>query len=258
MRSSAPLFDSLAPSYDRHFQVPHRRAYDDLAWEFVQPLTPRQPGCVVDAGCGVGRWSERLLALGHAVIGVEQAPAMAKAARARLADYPSFTLIERPMEEVDLPQGRADLVIALGSLQYSRDPSTMIQRFARWTKPGGAVFVLVDSLVALVLELVALGRPEDALTALRTRMGTWIQADHIADNHQLDRSRLVTWFSQSGLTEVSAHGLLVGASALGRHRLSESLESDWERQMALERRLASDPLLADLGKQLLVFGRKPQ
>jgi SAM-dependent methyltransferase len=258
MRSSVPLFNSLAATYDRHFQVLHRRAYDDLAWEFVQPLLPPELGCVIDVGCGVGRWSQRLLALGHAVIGIEQAPAMANAARARLADNRAFTLIEGSMEEADLPQGQADLVIALGSLQFSYEPQAMIKRFAQWTKAGGAVFVLVDSLVALVLELLALGQQDDALKSLLTRMGTWIQGDCIADNHQLDRSRLLNYFLDSGLTEVSVHGLLVGASALGRSGLNERLQSDWGRQMTIERQLASNPLLADLGKQLLVFARKGQ
>jgi hypothetical protein len=39
--------------------------------------------------------------------------------------------------------------------------------------------------------------------------------------------------------------------------LIESLTQDWEGQMALERRLAESFLLADLGKQLLVTGRRP-
>jgi SAM-dependent methyltransferase len=258
MRSSIPLYDALATSYDSHFQVLHRRAYDDLAWEYVQPLLPAGPGRIIDAGCGIGRWAQRFLALGHAVIGIEQATAMANAARARLADNPSFTLIEASMEEVDLPEGEADLVLALGSLQYSHDPQRMIERLAKWTKIGGSVFVLVDSLVALVLELLAVGKQEDALKSLQTRMGTWIQGDHIADNHQLDRDRLLKYFLDSGLIDVSVHGLLVGASAFGRARLVESLQFDWERQMTLERQLARNPLLADLGKQLLVFGRKPQ
>jgi SAM-dependent methyltransferase len=255
MRSSVPLYDALAADYDAHWQAPHRRAYDDLAWEFVQPLLPAVPGRVIDAGCGVGRWAARLVGLGHHVVGIEQAPAMAAAARERLRTD-RFELIEAPMEAVERPEGQADLILALGSLQYTRDPETMIERFARWTRAGGSVVVLVDSLVALVLELVAAGKPGEALQRLETRKGTWVQGKHRADNHQLDRDRLVEAFRRAGLTDVSVRGLLVGASALGRPRLTESLARDWDRQMELERRLAASPLLADLGKQLLVSGRR--
>jgi len=256
MRSSVPLYNVLAADYDAHWEVPHRRAYDELAWNFVQPLLPVVPGRVIDAGCGVGRWAERIVALGHTVVGIEQAPAMIDAARARLRTN-QFELIEGPMEDVDLPEGQADLTLALGSLQYTLDPEHMIERFARWTRPGGSVVVQVDSLVALVLELVASGRRYEALQCLETRTGTWVQGEQCADNHLLDRDRLVEAFRCAGLNDVRARGLLVGASALGRQQLIESLARDWDGQVALERRLAESPLLADLGKQLLVSGRRP-
>ena len=255
MRSSVPLYNALATSYDAHWEAPHRRAYDALAWELVHPLLPAVPGCVIDAGCGVGRWAERLVGLGHYVVGIEQAPAMARAARARLRTD-RFELIEGSMEEVELPEGQADLTLALGSLQYARDPEQMIERLARWTRVGGSVVVLVDSLVALVLELVASAKRDEALQCLETRTGIWVQGEHCADNHQLDRDRLVKAFRRAGLSGIFAHGLLVGASALGRQQLIERLTHDWDGQMALERRLAESPLLVDLGKQLLVSGRR--
>lgn len=255
MKSSIPLYNALASDYGVHWEAPHRRAYDDLAWEFVRPLLPDSPGLVIDAGCGVGRWAKRIVGLGHTVIGIEQAPAMAEVARAGLAED-RFELIEGPMEEVDLPEGRADLVIALGSLQYTPDPEHMVGRLARWTRAGGAVAALVDSQVALVLELLAAGKREEALQRLETRMGTWIQGGESADNHQIDRDRLVDAFRRAGLSGIRARGLLVGASAFGLQRLVESLAQDRDRQMALERRLAESFLLADLGKQLLVSGRR--
>lgn len=253
MRSSVPLYNALAADYDAHWDAPHRRAYDDLAWTFVQPLLPSLPGRVIDAGCGVGRWAERIVGLGHTVIGIEQAPAMADAARARLGTD-RFELIEGSMEDVNLPDGGADLTLALGSLQYTLDPERMIERLAGWTRAGGSVVVLVDSLVALVLELVASGKHTEALQRLDTRRGIWVQGEQSADNHQLDRDRLLEAFRRAGLTSIRARGLLVGASALGRQQFTARLVEDWAGQMALERRLAESPLLADLGKQLFVSG----
>ena len=255
MQSSIPFFNALAASYDAHFEAPHRRAYDDLAWEFIQPLLPAGPGRIIDAGCGIGRWAERLGALGHHVIGIEQAPAMAEMARARLPED-RFSLIEGSMEAVVLPKGQADLSLALGSLQYTPDPENMVQRLTQWTRVGGWIVVLVDSLVALVLELAASDKPDQGLRRLQTRIGTWDQGDHSADYHLFDRDRLVTAFRRAGLTGVCARGLLVGASAYGRRQLIERLTHSWDRQMLLERRFAQDPLLADLGKQLLVSGRR--
>ena len=152
MRPSQALYSALAPAYREHFEVAHRRAYDALAWKRVRCMLPER-GPVIDAGCGVGRWVPRLLGLGYEVIGIEQAPGMID--QARRAGYgPGFTLIEGSMETAGLPDASAGLVLALGSLQYTADPAATLRRLAGWVRPGGTVVVLVDSLVALVIELL--------------------------------------------------------------------------------------------------------
>jgi SAM-dependent methyltransferase len=256
LATSVPLYDALAPTYDEHFTVPHRRAYDDLAWELVQPLLPDASARIVDVGCGIGRWARRLVDLGHAVVGIEQAPAMAAVARDLQASG-RFELLEMPMEEAVLPARQADLVLAMGSLQYSVDPEQMLRRLGRWARPGGWVVVLVDSLIALVLELLAAGKDEEALLRQETRRATWIQGHLRADYHLLDADRLERAFQDAGLDEIRIRGLLVSWSALGREGMLRRLADNRDSQMAVERRLAGSPLLADLGKQLYGSGRVP-
>jgi len=255
MRPSAPLFDALAAEYDEHFAVAHRAAYDDLAWERLAALLPECPGLVLDAGCGVGRWAERLVGRGHRVIGIEPAPAMARAARERdLGER--FELVEGGMEDVEL-EAQADVTMAMGSLQYTRDPEAAVARLAGWTRPGGHVLVLVDSLVALTLELLRAGKREEALERLRTHQGVWRLDGQSAELHLLHRERLEAAFTAAGLREVRSSGLLVGASVDGREQLAQALETDTEARLASERELMEFPLLADLGKQLLVKGQAP-
>lgn len=118
--AAVALFDSLAENYEQHFAEPHRRAYDDLAWELVSTRLPDRPGTIVDVGCGTGRWARRLLRLGHRVIGIEPAPKMAARAET-LTGTGRFTLVRSDLEHADLPAAGADLVLAMGSLQYSQD-----------------------------------------------------------------------------------------------------------------------------------------
>src|SRR5215468_7076805 len=83
-RDSAALYSAFAPHWDQCFDAAnHRNAYELLAWEYVTGLLPPAPGLIVDVGCGTGRWAGRFLALGHRVIGIEHAPAMASAVRAK-------------------------------------------------------------------------------------------------------------------------------------------------------------------------------
>jgi SAM-dependent methyltransferase len=254
LRPSAPLYDLLAPEYDEHFAVPHRRAYDDLAWERIVALLPAD-GVVVDAGCGIGRWARRLTALGHAVTGIEQSPGMLAELRRR-PPGPGFTLVEGSMDEVDLPPD-AGMVLAMGSLQYTRSPEDTIGRLAGWLRPGGVLAVLVDSLVALVLELLREGREEEALRRLATRRGVWRLDGREADLHLLDRARLEAAFAAAGLADIRVEGLLGTASALGRDGLTARLAGDREGLLELERRLGDEPVMADVGKQLLATGRRP-
>jgi SAM-dependent methyltransferase len=254
MRPSKALYSALAPAYREHFEVPHRRAYDELAWELVRCLLPER-GPVIDAGCGVGRWVARLLGLGYEVIGIEQAPGMIE--QARRAGYgPGFTLIERSMETAALPEASAGMVLALGSLQYTSDPAATLRRLAGWVRPGGSVVVLVDSLVALVIELLRDGRAEEAVERLRTRLGYWTVAGHGAEMHLLDATWLRQAFEGAGLRDVEVAGLLSTAAPLGRERLNERLAQDWDGHLELERELMAHPMLADIGKQLLATGRK--
>ena len=253
--SSAAVFDSLATSYERHFAEPHRAAYDLLAWEYVERLLPALPGRVIDAGCGVGRWVPRLLREGHEVIGIENSPGMIQRLHeAALGDH--FTLVEGSMETTELAEGQADLVIAMGSLQYAERPEVTLQRFSSWLRPGGAVCVLVDSLVALVVELLARGSSVEAFDRLSTRRGVFRIEGASAEHHLFDRVRLVEAFANAGLEGIETRGLLVGATVFGRAALTRRLEASPDSALAVERDLMRESVLFDVGKQFLASGRR--
>jgi SAM-dependent methyltransferase len=248
------LYDALAATYEDHFAAPHRKAYDDLAWEACFEAIGTTPGVVVDVGCGVGRWSRRFLAQGHRVIGVEPAPLMSE--RAAALQDENFTLLRERVEDIQLPMASTDAVVAMGSLQYTADPAATIARCATWLRAGGVLCVLVDSLVGLVVELVRAGRPDEAMQRLCTRRGVWRIDDQEADLHLLDATSLEDAFKQAGLEVISTSGLLVGASFIGRDDLVAALTADYARQLDQERAMAGNSELADLGKQLLVIGRR--
>jgi SAM-dependent methyltransferase len=254
--SSIAVYDSLAENYDSLFDAPgHRNIYDKLAWEHVSRFAPAVGGTVIDAGCGTGRWAAKWLAAGHRVIGIEESPQMVGVIGNKHLG-PGFQLIQADMENVALEEHCADLVVAMGSVHYSRDPGGMIERFAHWTKPGGAVCVYVDSLVALAMELLRLGKVPQALENLDTRHGAWEQGGHRAEVHLLDRRDLEAYFERAGLRDIKSHGLLVTATAWGRERFTQAIADDPEEFLALERRLSEFPVLADAGKHLLVTGRR--
>ena len=111
VRTVAPseLYSRLAPTYREDFEVPHRKAYDQLAVEAVR--TALEAGStVVDVGCGVGRWVEWLIDDGHDVIGIEPSPGMA--AVCRKADFgPRFELQELDVDSAVIGAASVDAVV---------------------------------------------------------------------------------------------------------------------------------------------------
>ena len=256
-RDSIALYNAFAADYDAAFATQnHRKAYDRLAWECVAALLPTAPGLIVDAGCGTGRWIGPLLALGHRVIGIEQAPDMVRALRAKQHGS-GFQLIEAGMEDAQIAVGSADLVLAIGSVQYTRQPAAMIRRFATWARPGGAVCVMVDSLVALVLELLRLGKSAEAVERLGSGRGVFAFGGQRADLFLYDRSTLAAQFAAAGLGEIVCRGLLVSGSAWGSEGCSRAMDADEPGFLALERELSGFPVMADAGKHLFASGRRP-
>jgi len=229
--NAAAFYAALAPSYDLEFLAPHRRTYDRMAWEAVTAhfAGRSEPLRVVDIGCGTGRWARVLVAAGHEVI----------------------TLQPCGVDDAEVGDGWADLVIAMGSLQYAPDPPAAIARSARWLAAGGMMAVLVDSLGGLVLELLARGDREQAAARAATRRARWQRNGLDVEYHLFDSSTLDAAMAAAGLEQVELAGLLVSSAVCDRDALGFE-----GRDLDIERALSRVPALTDCAKQLLAIGRR--
>jgi ubiquinone/menaquinone biosynthesis C-methylase UbiE len=114
-----------APGHDSYWLY-HREQFLDLL--------PSPGRLTLDVGCGEGRVSRDLKALGHSVVGVDASPTMVEAARA--AD-PSIEVHVSDAADLPFPDAHADLVVAFMSLQDVADAEAAIREAARVLGPGG-------------------------------------------------------------------------------------------------------------------------
>jgi SAM-dependent methyltransferase len=128
--------------------VPRGSAYDrrfeDLAASGVDVhgeaalVDSYGPGSVLDAGCGTGRVAIELSRRGHAVVGVDQDPAMLDEARRKA---PALRWVVGDLADPDLEFGRSfDVVVMAGNVLIFVEPGTealVIGQAARWLAPGG-------------------------------------------------------------------------------------------------------------------------
>lgn len=110
----------------------------DSYWRFHRdsflPHLPAPGKLTLDVGCGEGRLSRDLAALGHRVIGVDSSPTMLTAARE--AD-PESDYVEADATELPFDDGVADLVVAFMSLMELEDIGPPTTEIARVLEPDG-------------------------------------------------------------------------------------------------------------------------
>ena len=138
--------DWSAKSYHDHARFVSELTADVVAW-----LDPRPGEHILDLGCGDGALTEKLVAMGLNVEGIDLSEDMLKAARARglnvrLGDATTFT-VDRPV----------DAVFSNAVLHWVRDPVAAIKRIRAALRPGGR----------LVAEFGGFGNVAAIVTALR-------------------------------------------------------------------------------------------
>lgn len=137
-------WDALAEDFDAEpdhgLTAPTvRRAWSEL----LAPLLPAAPAQVLDLGCGTGSLAVLLAGAGHAVTGVDFAPAMVARARAK-ARAAGLTARFRVGDAADpgLPAGSVDVVLCRHVLWALPDPAAVLGRWSRLLSPGGRLLLI--------------------------------------------------------------------------------------------------------------------
>jgi ubiquinone/menaquinone biosynthesis C-methylase UbiE len=133
-RTVAEGYPEWAPGYDQPSNPIIRLE------ESVVPalLAESAPGRALDAACGTGRHTARLVELGHDVIGVDETGAMLAVARERApgADLRLGSLAELPLED-----GEIDLAVCSLALTHLAALEPGVCELARVVRPGGRIVV---------------------------------------------------------------------------------------------------------------------
>ena len=135
--AEAAGFDEAADHGLRDPQV--RGAWDRLLREHL----PEEPVDVLDLGCGTGSLTMLLAEAGHRVHGVDLAPAMVTAARAKIAASGTTATVE--VGDASDPPGLAgayDVVLTRHVLWALPDPSAALTRWVRLLRPGGRLLLV--------------------------------------------------------------------------------------------------------------------
>ena len=118
--------------------------------------------CVLEAGCGAGRFTEILLNNGARVMSVDLSAAV-EANAANFPVGPSHRVAQADIMDLPFERSQFDLVICLGVLQHTESPERSIQSLFDQVKPGG--WLVIDHY----------GRETSQWTSLKPLYRAWLK-----------------------------------------------------------------------------------
>lgn len=139
------FWDAEADTFDDEPDHGLRGPATRAAWAaLLARHLPEPPAEVLDLGCGTGTLTVLLARAGHQVCGVDLAPAMVAAARAKIAAAGVVATVDEG-DAADPPGApdAYDVVLSRHVLWALPDPAAVLARWARLVRPGGR-FVLVE------------------------------------------------------------------------------------------------------------------
>lgn len=139
-RGLADAWERAAPGFTAWARAPVHDSYGRFHRDQFLEIVPAPGRLTVDVGCGEGRLSRDLKALGHTIVGVDSSPTMVE--NARQVD-PSIDVHLADAARLPLADAFADLVIAFMSLQDMDDMPSAIGEAARVLEPDGRLCLAI-------------------------------------------------------------------------------------------------------------------
>jgi len=138
------LFDSLASSYDSWFDTPVGQKVKALELDLLIKLINPQRGLkMLEVGIGTGLFAMEFRNYGLEVSGIDPSEKMLEIARGR-----GFDVKAGVGENIPYEDDTFDVVLAMTSLEASREPSRFLSEMKRVAKPSGKVVVAVLNLLS--------------------------------------------------------------------------------------------------------------
>jgi SAM-dependent methyltransferase len=201
----AAAWDAQAPNFVAWARRPEHDSYWHFHRDVFLDLVPPPGRRTLDLGCGEGRLSRDVKALGHDVVGVDHSPTMLAAGREADAEIETYLADAASLPFAD---GSFDLVVAFMSLQDIDDFVGAIGEAARVLEPDGKFCM------AIVHPLNSAGRfvGDDAASPF-TISGSYLEQNYYADEIARDGLELTLVSAhrpiQAYAEAVTAAGLLI-------------------------------------------------
>lgn len=254
-------FQNGAQDYAAYLETPEGRLRTDLAFSNLQDfftLPPKNPMYALDIGCGTGAAAVRLAPVGFHVTQLDSSPAMLDLAteaaeQAGIADRVTFQHGSAAQLTQLFPMASFDVILCHNVLEYIDDPAAILRAAAGLLRDKSAILsILVRNRAGEVLKSAI--KAGDLSAAENNLTAEWGFESLYGDKVRLfTPSGLRVMLNAESLELLAERGVRVLADYL-TPRISRS--SDYERILALERKLGCRPEYAAIARYTQCLARR--
>lgn len=148
---SEALYDHFAARYWIDLELGIDEMHHTYLQEFFalvgKGTLPDQPGVILSAACGAGRFDGLLMEAGYCVVGIDQSAEMLARARDHFPpeQFPQLHYEKIGLQEMDF-QEEFDGLICMDAMEHicPEDWPVILRNFQRALKPGGALYLTAD------------------------------------------------------------------------------------------------------------------
>ncbi len=139
------IFDRYANKYDEWFESEEGKVVKRLELALLEKfILPKEGKTLCEVGIGTGLFAMEFRKKGMEVCGIDPSEEMLKIAKER-----GFDVKKGSGENIPFEDNRFDVVLAMTSIEFSKDPKRFVKEMKRVAKPGGVVIVAALNLLSL-------------------------------------------------------------------------------------------------------------
>lgn len=146
---AADYFDKQSIKYDNDFSDVSIWALAHYSGRkiLVEALGDKKDMAVADVGCGTGKWSAYVAGRTSELLLSDVAVSMLDIAREKFNQIHNVQTLQASVDNLgSIPSNKYDLVLCMGDpLSYAENYNSGVRELCRIAKPGGYIFVSVDS-----------------------------------------------------------------------------------------------------------------
>ncbi len=133
------IFDDIAKIYDEWYETKLGIFVDNIETECAFKLIDEKKSQhYLDAGCGTGNFSKKLIEKGLKVTGIDISLEMLSVAKEKV---PSANFMEMDFYDLKFNDHTFDGILSMTAFEFIKEPQKAIDEFIRVLKPGGELII---------------------------------------------------------------------------------------------------------------------